>query len=46
LETELENMDEIDDLQKKALIYTQLQHKCQVLKKAADNGDLVIRKCN
>jgi hypothetical protein len=46
LETELENMDEIDDLQKKALIYTQLQQKCQVFKKAADNGDLVIRKCN
>jgi hypothetical protein len=46
LETELENMDEIDDLQKKALIYTQLQRKCHVLKKAADNGDLVIRKCN
>jgi hypothetical protein len=46
LETELENMEEIDNLRQKVDIYIQLQKKCQVLKKAADEGELVIRKCN
>ena len=46
LDTELENMDKIDDLRQKVDIYIQLQKKCHVLKQSADNGDLVIRKCN
>lgn len=46
LESELDEMDGTDDLKKKAAIYAKLQRKCQVLKNAADEGELIIRKCN
>jgi predicted transcriptional regulator len=46
LETELDDMDTTDDLRVQAQIYAKLQRKCQILKQAADAGDLVIRKCN
>ena len=46
LETDLEQMDDTDDLRKKISIYANLQRKCEVLKRAADQGELIIRKCN
>jgi hypothetical protein len=46
LENELGTMSETDDLKKRVDIYAQLQRKCQILKAAADNGELIIRKCN
>jgi hypothetical protein len=46
LESELGEMNETDDLRERVKIYTQMRQKCAVLKRAADNGDLIIRKCN
>lgn len=46
LETDLSKINKTDDLIKQVEIYKNLQRKCEVLKNAANNGDLIIKKCN
>jgi hypothetical protein len=46
LETDLSKINKTDDLVKQVEIYKNLQRKCEILKNAANNGDLIIKKCN
>lgn len=46
LESDLETEIDTDDLALAVKVYSKMHSKCQILKKAADEGELVIRKCN
>lgn len=46
LESDLETDIDTNDLALAVKVYTRILAKSQIIKKAADKGDLVIRKCN